>query len=68
MRNMSIPRGRPCKFRPALWTIGLRCSARLLALMSEEIAKGGELAAVAAVLPALGFGTLVEDADGVLAA
>ena len=64
MRQVPIARRRPRKLRPALGTVALTRRPGLLALMTQQIAKGAELAAVAAVLPALGFGPLVQHADG----
>lgn len=46
----------------ALGAEGFRSGAGLLALVAQQVAEGGELAAVAAVVEALGFGPRVEDA------
>lgn len=63
VRQMPIPRRGPRELRPALGTIRLGRGAGLLALMAQQVAEGRELAAVAAVLPALRLGPLVEHAD-----
>ncbi len=56
MRQMAIPRCRSRELGTAVWAVSLGRGARLLALVAKEIAKGGELAAVAPVVPALGLG------------
>ena len=63
LQKMSVPRSRPRELGPAVRTRRLGRLARLLALVAEEVAEGGELASVAAVLPALGLRAALSHAD-----
>lgn len=65
---MAVARRGSSEFRPAFGAVGFRSGAGLLALMAEKVAKGGKLSSVAPVFPALGFGSLVENAYGRVAA
>lgn len=60
---MPVARRRPRKLGAAFRTVRFGRRAGLLALVTEQVAEGGELAAVAAMLPALRFGSLVEHAN-----
>lgn len=64
MEQVSVPRRGPGKLGPAVGTRRLGSLARLLALVAEEVAKCRELAAVAAMLPALGLGPALDDPHG----
>ena len=63
VQHVSVPRRRPRELGAAGGACRLCRLARLLPLVSQEVAKGGELASVAAVLPALGLGPALDDSD-----
>lgn len=65
---MAVSRCRPCKLRAAFGTVRLGRSTRLLSLVSQEVAEGGELPPIAPVLPTLRLWSLVEHSDGGVAA
>jgi hypothetical protein len=60
---MAVSRRGSCEFSAAVGASRLGCLARLLSLVSEEVAKGRELPAVAAVLPATGLWAVLHYAD-----
>lgn len=51
------------KHRATARTFGLCDDAGFLALVSQEVAEGGEFAAVAAMVPALGLGSKANNSD-----
>lgn len=62
MLHVALHGGGAGELSMALGAEGFRSGAGLLALVAQQVAEGGELAAVAAVVEALGFGPRVEDA------
>lgn len=52
-----------CEFSAAVGARGLGCLARFFSLVSEEVAKGRKLPAVAAVFPATGLWAVLHHAD-----
>lgn len=60
---MAISRRSSCEFSAAVGASGLGCLARLFSLVSEEVAKGRKLPAVAAMLPATGLWAVLHHAD-----
>lgn len=62
LRNVDIASRRPGEHGAAARTLGLCDDAGLFALVAEEVAEGGEFAAVAAMVPALGLGSETDDA------
>ena len=63
MEEVAVPRCCPCELGSAVGARSLGGLARFLTLVPEEVAEGRELAAVAAVLPALGLGATLNDAN-----
>ena len=63
MQKVSVASSRPGEFGAAVGAGGLGRLAGLLALVTEQVAEGGELAAVAAVFPAARLGTALDNAD-----
>ena len=62
VRHVAIPGRRARKFCPALRAIALGGCTALLALVSQQVAEGAELAPVAAVIPALRLRARGDDA------
>lgn len=60
---MAVSRRSSCEFSATVGAGGLGCLTRLFSLMSEEIAKGRKLPAVAAMLPAAGLWAVLHHAD-----
>lgn len=60
---MSVSGRRPRKFGAAVGAAGFGGLSRLFSLVAQEVTKGRELAAVAAVFPALRLGPALDDAD-----
>lgn len=63
VQQVAVPRRGPGELGAAVGAGRLGRLARLLPLVPEEVAEGGELPAVAPVLPALGLGPALDDAD-----
>ncbi len=63
VEEVAVPRCCPCELGSAVGARSLGRLARFLTLVPEEVAEGRELAAVAAVLPALGLGATLNDAN-----
>lgn len=63
VKQVSIPGGRPCELCTTIRAARLGGLARLLSLVSQKIAESRELAAVAAVFPALRLGSALDHAD-----
>lgn len=66
MGHVPVPRGSSCELCPAFRTRGLAGDARFLSLMPKEVAEGGKLSAIAAVIPTLRLWPRVDDSHGVL--
>jgi hypothetical protein len=64
--HVPISSSSSCELCPAFWTRGLAGDARFLSLMSKEVAEGGELSTIAAVVPALRLWPGVDDSHSVL--
>lgn len=64
MEQVSVPCRGPGEFGATVGARRLGSLARLLTLVAQEVAKRRELAAVAAVLPALRLGPALNDSDG----
>lgn len=63
MQQVSIPCCRPGELGATVWAARLGGLARLLSLVAEEVAEGRELAAIAPMLPTLGLGPALNNAD-----
>lgn len=63
VQKMTVASCRPGEFSATVGTRCLCCLAGLLSLVPQEVAKGRELATVAAVLPTLGLGSALDDAN-----
>lgn len=63
--HVAVPRSGSRELGAAIGARGFGGGAGLLALVAEKVAEGGELAAVAAVLPALRLGARLHDTHAV---
>lgn len=60
---MAVSRRSSCEFSAAVGASSLGCLARFFSLVSEEVAKGRKLPAVAAMLPATGLWAVLHHTD-----
>lgn len=63
VEQVSVPGSRPRELGTAVGAAGFGGLARLLTLVSQQVAEGRELAAVATVFPALRLGPALDDAN-----
>jgi hypothetical protein len=63
VQQMTVSCSGPGELSSAVGARRLGGLARLLSLVPQQVAEGGELAAIAAVLPAPGLGAALDDAN-----
>lgn len=64
--HMSVACRCSCELSPTTGTVGLGCCPRFFTLVSEQVAKSGELSSIAAMVPTLRLPWVLNNADSII--